>query len=55
VYVEGKITTLEELVGNGWQLENKNMVFEALRGVAIFHQYLMICNFELLMSKEVGD
>jgi hypothetical protein len=30
------------------------MGFEVLRGAAIFHQYLIICNFELLMSKEVG-
>jgi hypothetical protein len=31
------------------------MGFEVLRGAAIFHQYLITCNFELLMSKEVGD
>jgi hypothetical protein len=31
------------------------MVFQALRDMAILHQYWMICNFELLTSKEVGD
>ncbi len=55
MYVEGKITTIEKLVGNYWQLESKNMVFNALKNANILHQYWLICNFELLMSKEVGD
>ncbi len=55
VYVDGKITTIEELVGNYWQLESKIMVFDALKNANILHQYWLICNFELLMSKKVGD
>ncbi len=55
MYVEGEITTIEELVGNYWQLESKNMVFNALKNPNILHQYWLIYNFELLMSKEVGD
>jgi hypothetical protein len=55
VYVEGEVTTIEELVGTYWQLENRNMVFDALKNANILHPYWLICNFKLLMSKHVGD
>lgn len=34
---------------------DQRQVFEAMQNVVILHQYPLSCDFELLMSKEVGN
>jgi hypothetical protein len=48
VYVEGKITTIEELVGNYWQLESKNMVFNALKNAKHLASILANLQFQII-------